>query len=285
MWREPERAFRELSAQAECFAREARKRANDWMVLWCAGAGVIGSRSEDLVCETAYFAKLLERLGGQLPDLPGKVLFASSAGGVYGNSYDHPLTEGSLCSPISEYGRNKLVQERLLINWAREQANISTLIARISNLYGPGQNLGKPQGLIAHISRSVLHKVPIRIYVPLDTQRDYFFAEDCARNLVASLKHLGGIAREDVVKIFHAGETTTIAGLIAAFARITKGHPRIIYSADTVRLQQPLRLQFKSTVWPELKPPVRTDLAVGIQRVHNHQLALFQKGLLPPLSV
>jgi hypothetical protein len=32
----------------------------------------------------------------------------------------------------------------------------------------------------------------------------------------------------------------------------------------------------------DLPFPPRTDLAVGIQRVHQYQLALFQQGRLPP---
>lgn len=284
-WREPVTAVQELTARVACFAREARHGDRTWMVLWCAGAGVIGSHFEDLAGESAYFIRLLEQLGRELPDLPGKVLLASSAGGVYGNCPDHPLTETSACSPISDYGLNKLRQERLLFEWAQAHPNVSTLTARISNLYGPGQNLGKAQGLIAHISRSLLHRAPVRIYVPLDTLRDYLFVDDCARHLLVCLKRLGTPVRENLLKIFHSGETTTIAGLIAAFARIAKGHPRIICSADTARLQQPLRLQFKSTVWPELPAPARTDLAVGIQRVHSHHLALFQQGLLPPLAL
>ena len=57
--------------------------------------------------------------------------FASSGGGVYGNNPDQPLTEDSLCFPISDYGRNKLRQERLLLEWAQGLGKVSTLIARI----------------------------------------------------------------------------------------------------------------------------------------------------------
>ncbi|HEX9009994.1 MAG TPA: NAD-dependent epimerase/dehydratase family protein, partial [Holophagaceae bacterium] len=173
--------------------------------------------------------------------------------------------------------------EGLLLQWAQDMPRVSTLVARISNLYGPGQHLEKPQGLIAHISRSILHHLPIHIYVPLDTQRDYLYVEDCARELLHGLQRLGSAPRENVVKIFHSGESTTIAGVIGAFARIAKGHPRIICSASPVGVQQPLQLCFRSGVWPDLDRTRRTDLAVGIQRVHQHLLARFQEGRLPPV--
>jgi UDP-glucose 4-epimerase len=281
-WQEPGRAFLEISTLAESFAAEVSSRASSWALLWCAGSGVVGTTAETLALETSYLGHLLKILGERLPDIQGKVLLASSAGGVYGNNTEQPLTETSVCMPISAYGQNKLAQERVLLNWAECHSNVSTLIARISNLYGPGQNLQKSQGLIAHISRSLIHHAPVYLYVPLDTIRDYVFASDCAAQLVCGLKRLRGSPTEHVVRIFSAGETVTIARIIAIFARIAKGHPRIIYSANPMRALQPGRLQFKASVWTDLHAPAKTDLAIGIQRVHQHQLALYQQGRLPP---
>ena len=142
--------------------------------------------------------------------------------------------------------------------------------------------MSKPQGLIAHISRSLLHHTPVHVYVSLDTLRDYVYVADCAAHLLRCLDHLRRVPRTNITKIFSAGETVTIAGIIAAFARIAKGHPRIICSADPAGSLQPLRLRFQSTVWTDLSMPARTPLTVGIQRVHQHLLSLFQEGRLPP---
>ena len=281
-WREPARGLAELAEHVRAFSRAVATGPRSWLVLWCAGAGVIGTTSEALAAETAYLERLLTLLGEQLSDVPGQVLLASSAGGVYGNNPDQPLTEDSVCFPISDYGRNKLRQERLLQDWAQGLANVSTLIARISNLYGPGQDMSKPQGLIAHISRSLLHHTPVHVYVSLDTSRDYIYAADCAAHLLRCLDRLGQLPRANITKIFSAGETVTIAGVIGAFARIAKGHPRIICSANPAGSLQPLRLRFQSTVWADLPAPPRTSLTVGIQRVHQHLLSLFQEGRLPP---
>jgi UDP-glucose 4-epimerase len=281
-WHDPARILFELANHVERFAGDVATGSRSWAVLWCAGAGIIGTSAEALDAETACFERLLHLLREHLADRPGQILLASSAGGVYGNNPEQPLTEESLCTPISEYGRNKLRQEHLLRECAHENPNVSTLIARISNIYGPGQNLNKPQGLISHLSRSLLYNTPVRIYVSLDTLRDYFFVTDCAAHLVRCLDRLRRGPRDNIVKIFGTGETATIASIIAAFTRIARRHPRIICAANPARSFQPVRLQFQSTVWTDLSAPTRTDLAVGIQRVHQHLLSLFQQGRLPP---
>jgi len=47
------------------------------------------------------------------------------------------------------------------------------MVGRMSNLYGPGQNLKKVQGLISQMCLRVLTRQPLVLYVPLDTIRDY----------------------------------------------------------------------------------------------------------------
>ena len=281
-WQDPPRAMAGLNERVEQYARQVKAGGGGWAVLWCAGAGIVGTTTTTLAGETAFFEHLLDLLGKHLSRAPGEIALASSAGGVYGNNPAQPLTEDSLCRPISDYGRNKLRQERLLMEWASNRPRVSSLVARISNLYGPGQNMDKPQGLIAHISRSLLHHRPVHVYVSLDTLRDYIFASDCAAHLLRCLDRLGRSPKTHIIKIFSAGETVTIAGIIAAFARIAKGHPRIICASAPAQALQPIRLQFQSTVWTDVPFPTRTSLPVGIQRVHQHMLSLFQQGRLPP---
>ena len=53
------------------------------------------------------------------------------------------------------------------------------LIGRIANLYGPGQNLAKAQGLVSQLCAAQLERARSSIWVSLDTLRDYLFAPDC----------------------------------------------------------------------------------------------------------
>jgi UDP-glucose 4-epimerase len=253
-----------------------------WCVYWCAGNGVVGTPAGRLAAETASLRFFLDRLGAGLGDLqialPGRVFLASSAGGVYGGSGEGRLTEAAFPRPISDYGRAKLEQEEVLREWTRDRPNISTLVGRLSNLYGPGQHLDKPQGLISHMSRCMIFGVPVRIYVPLDTIRDYLFAEDAATQIAAGMFRLGCEAPgggRHVIKIYGSGNETTVAGLIGVFRQISKRQVRIVSGLNPVRAQQPARLHFRSMIWADESATTRTELLDGVSRVHRHD---FRRG-------
>ncbi len=253
-----------------------------WMVLWCAGAGVVGTPAEALEKETKTLELLLGRLDAAAGDRPGFFFLASSAGGIYGGSQEVPLTEESTPRPISDYGRAKLRQEELLASWAAARPRVSLLIGRISNLYGPGQNLSKPQGLIAHLSRCLLHHVPAHVFAPLDTLRDHLYAPDGASQILMGLERLIRLPPPvRVVKIVASGQTASIGAILAVFSRIAKRQPRIICAGIPARALQPSRLALKSTVWTDLPLPAPTSLGEGIQAVYAHQLRLLQEGRLP----
>ena len=276
---------RELSHAIESFASEVRRLDRPWMVLWCAGAGGIGTASQAFRIESAALRQLVNGLGERLADpeapRPGVFLLSSSAGGVYGDNPDTPLTEDSRCSPISEYGRNKLNQEQLVLDWAGARPNVTCVVARFSNLYGLGQKLGRPQGLIAQLSRSMIHREPVHVYVPLDTLRDYLFVDDAARHVLRTLARLREGKSGSLVKIFAAGQSISIAGVIGIFARITKRSPRIVCMPHARHRQQPLRLQFRSRRPLDDDSPPRVDLAAGIHAMLQHHMRLYQQGRLP----
>lgn len=289
IWGDPDQLRQSIADAVQGFqTRLAAESRDGWCVYWCAGDGVVGTPADRLAAETASLRFFLERLGDPQSALPGRVFLASSAGGVYGGSAEHPVTEATLPQPISDYGRAKLEQEEALRDWARARPTVSTLVGRLSNLYGPGQHLDKPQGLISHMSRCLIFGVPVRIYVPLDTIRDYLFAEDAAMRIVAGMARLGREAPgggQHVTKVYSSGNETTVAGLIGVFRQIAKRQLRVVSGLAPVRSQQPARLQFRSTVWPDEPARPRTELLDGVNRVHRHQFALFQAGRLPPPSV
>ena len=287
-WQDPGRLRDAIADAVRHFRnRIVEQESSSWNIYWCAGAGVVGTSAAEFAGETATLRFFLERLGHAIESLPqritGHIFFASSAGGVYGGSAGRPLTEATLPRPISEYGRTKLEHEEILHDWAQTRPNVSTLVGRISNLYGPGQHLEKPQGLISHMSRCSIFNVPVRIFVPLDTIRDYLFVKDAAQRIVAAMARLhreapiGGL---HILKIFGSGNETTVAALIGIFRQVAKRHLRFVSAQSPVRLQQPLGLQFRSVTWLDETYLPRTELLDGINRVHSHQLALFQSGRL-----
>lgn len=289
-WRDPEQLGKSVADAVRDFANQLRSWPWDsWSVYWCAGSGVVGTSADRLAAETGtlrwFLDQLADVLSHQQRDLRGQVFLASSAGGVYGGNSETTLTEATPPRPISDYGRAKLKQEEVLRHWARTRPSVSTLVGRLSNLYGPGQHLDKPQGLISHMSRCMIFSVPVRIYVSLDTTRDYLFAEDAAARIVAGMARLGGeagVSGQHVTKIYSSGSETTVAGLIGVFRQIAKRQLRIVTGLNPVRSQQPMRIHLRSAVWSDEPSWPRTELFDGVNRVHRHQIALFQTGRLPP---
>jgi UDP-glucose 4-epimerase len=287
-WNQPEQLQRSLREAVWEFACAVAARPGaPWTVCWCAGAGVVGTSQAQLQAETAVLRSFLQQLASHtaLMQAPGYVFLASSAGGVYAGSSGRPIDEGTAPRPISDYGRAKLEQEELLGAWARERPGVATLVGRFANLYGPAQRLDKPQGLISHLSRCTLFRVPVHIYVPLDTIRDYLYADDAGDKVAAGLRRLSTRAPSEarqVVKVYGSEREISIAGLIGIFLRLARHHVRVILGSTAGRSQQPSQLQFRSRVWPGESPRPRIDLLEGISKVHQHNLTLFQAGRLPP---
>jgi len=280
-WSDPKALEADLGRAAREYLRAAGPDA-PWMVFWCAGAGVVGTPAEALAQETRALEILLDRLAAEGSGRPGFFFLASSAGGVHGGSREMPLTEESPPGPISDYGRAKLRQEELVGAWAAAQPRVSTLTGRISNLYGPDQKLSKPQGLIAHLSRCLLHHVPAHVFAPLDTLRDHLYAPDAAEQILQGMVRLAKLqAPVRVVKLIASGQTASIGAILAILSRIAKRQPRIVCSGSPKGKLQPSSLVLKSTVWIDLPLAAPTPLAAGIQSVFAHHLRLFQAGRLP----
>jgi UDP-glucose 4-epimerase len=163
----------------------------------------------------------------------------------------------------------------------RGTPGVSGLVARISNLYGPGRPT-RSQGLIGRLAETLVHRRPLNVYVPLDTLRDYLYAEDASRYILRCVHRLRRSEdRTSLVKIFAAEHSISIAGIIGILSRVAKRPPRIVCLRHAMNRQQPDRLCFRSRVWTDLAPPM-LDLAAGIRAVYEHHLALFQRGELPP---
>lgn len=290
----PERPLRWSDPQLDELLREAVLRfarlvteagtEESWQLYWCAGAGVVGTRAADLARESAAFRLMLECLGQQpvFRQRRGSILLASSAGGVHAGVVAQPASEGSATAPLSDYGRTKLAQEQLLAELTADWPSVSWLVARYSNLYGPGQKLDKPQGLISQLARCAVFGTPAHIFVPLDTIRDYLYAEDAGALTVDGMARLSALdpgAR--LTKIFASEREASIATLLGIFRSLTKRQLRVVLGVRSVSALQPSKLTFRSELWREQAALVRTELLDGIARVYRHQLRVYQEGKLP----
>src|SRR6266853_374114 len=151
----------QLEAAVQAFA--ASVGAPDrWEIYWAAGRGTMSSSADDLALESQFLALMLRLVQSKLCSVSdrGAVAFASSAGALYAGTHDHIITESTPFAPTSAYGQEKLSQEDLVRSIADANHCTAVLLARFSTLYGPGQSLSKPQGLLAHIARCMLRNRP-----------------------------------------------------------------------------------------------------------------------------
>lgn len=258
-WSDPGRALRALLDAADDAAEEVDRPDGAWDLVWCAGAGVVATSQEALEGEVSLLSSFLA--GMERP--PRAMFLASSAGGVYAGSSQPPFTETHEPRPASAYGVAKLRTEAA----ARMLATGGTKVAigRFANVYGPDQDLGKPQGLVSQLCLGRVTGRPVRIYVSTDTLRDYVYVEDAAAVAVAMLDRVAGEPDSTVVvKIVASGQGTTVAELVSAS---TKGFRRRLPVVQAVRgdTGQVRDLRLRSRVWVDLDGLVRTPLVVGLR--------------------
>lgn len=253
-------------------------RGARWSLVWCAGAGVVASGPDALDRERRVIERVLASSAAFLDEeaaARGTAFVASSAGGVYAGSSGAPFDEGTEPRPLAPYGWSKLGVEELFRSWAG-QTGVPVVVGRFANIYGPGQDLAKAQGLVSQLCLAHLQGRPSSIYVPVDTIRDYLFVDDAAALTVAALDRAGSLPPGSVVtKIMASGLGVTIGALIAELQRVVKRRPRIVWGSHASSSRQALDLRFRSLVWPELDRRSLTPIAAGI---HRTLLSLHQGG-------
>lgn len=251
-----------------------------WSVAWCAGAGVVGTDAEHLHRETRYLQTVLTAMSSA--PRPGRFFLASSAGGVHGAGSPTLIDEFTPVAPISEYGRNKVRQEALVADWAAATGH-TVLIGRISNLYGPGQVLTKPQGLVSQVMARCLLRRPIILSVPEETQRDFIFTDDAARRVVAWLQQTG--SSPPLVKIIASGRPVTLSKVFRVVRAVTGIEPRVIRRVTATSALQPLHLRFRSATLTSLDLIPARPLEVGARQTWDATLMRYgRSGLQLPLA-
>ena len=230
-------------------------------VYWCAGAGVVATSQEDLAAEVAVLEAFLGRWQPGDQHRHGFFL-ASSAGGVYAGASGGPFTERTEPAPLSSYGHAKLRTEAVATEFAR-RTGTALLVGRLSNLYGPGQNLSKPQGLVSALCRAQLTRQPVSVYVSLDTRRDYLFVDDAAAMVVAAT---GQVTDHGVraLKVIASERSTTVGAVLGDLHRITRRRPPIVLGTNPQSRFQVRDLRLRSVAWPHTSALARTPLSAGI---------------------
>ena len=114
-----------------------------------------------------------------------RVVFISS-GAVYGDQGHQPLKETAAPNPSSPYAVSKLASE-YYVRSIGQLWGIETVILRVFNAYGPGQNLPPSHPpVIPNFLRQAIRGGTIVVHGDGSQARDYIFVDDAVRAMVAA---------------------------------------------------------------------------------------------------
>lgn len=149
-----------------------------------------------------------------------RVVFVSSSS-VYGLQPATPIPETAMTNPISSHGIQKLTIEKYLL-LHQFQYGIDVRIVRLSNPFGPGQNLFGRQGFVALAIGHLMKNEPILMRDEGRPVRDFIYIDDVSTALaqvgnadsVPSILNIGfgvGYSIRQVVELLEELTGKTIA--------------------------------------------------------------------------
>lgn len=273
-WKRPDEATHVLQRNAQRYSEVVH---NHWTIVWAAGSAVVSTDENAAAIELAQFRAVVSAIRAHLPAGKGIFFLSSSAGGIYAGSSGAPFNEDTEATPLSAYGRLKLEMEGVALEGLGEHCQVA--IGRFSNLYGPGQNLKKAQGLISQLCLHALTRAALSIYVPLETTRDYLYVDDAAALASATIE--AARRRSPVgasVRVLASGEAATVARIIGIVDQQRRRRSLISLGVDPSSAFQVRDLRLRSLHPREQRGVVRTTLTVGVAKVFAHTSWLLRDG-------
>lgn len=160
-------------------------------ILWLVHASVPSTNDDSLVDDftlnVSPIIKFLEK-STELKNLK-KFIYLSSGGTIYGNTKLHiPIKESHSQKPISNYGLSKSIAEKY-IEYITRNKSYETIILRPSNVYGPYQNLVKPQGIIGFAFKAIKNNLTLDLYDDGKVIRDFIYVKDLANAVLFFLNN------------------------------------------------------------------------------------------------
>lgn len=184
-----------------------------------------------------------------------RLIFAST-GDVYEPS-ERPHAEDDQARATSVYGVSKLTGESLIRLWRAQGGMTSPVVARLFNVYGPGET--NPH-VLPHLISSLREGDELRLG-NTEARRDYTYVGDVAAALVALLS--GELA--DVTVNIGTGRSWSVAELVDWLKELTGRELTIRVDPERLRRTDRPNLQADTTLLDRLAPGVvSTALGTGL---------------------
>lgn len=190
-----------------------------------------------------------------------RVVFASTA-----DVYEPSLTahhEDDPIRPFNVYGASKIAGEWLLAFRAKQRAALDVRVARLFNVYGPGD-------ANAHVLPAILEQMRGSDAISLgDTtpRRDYNFVDDVAVTLCDLMEWGGGPVTVNI----GSGTSTSVSEIVTAIGQITGRTLTIARDPDRLRpIDRPELLADTATLRALLPNRHVTSIVDGLRRTLEH---------------
>ena len=138
-------------------------------------------------------------------------VYASSSS-VYGDAQQMPLSENTLCRPVSPYGVTKLAGEHLFGLYAKA-CQLHTVSLRFFTVFGPRQ---RPDMAFNKFMRGLLAGRPIDVYGDGTQTRDFTFVADIVEGIVRAPS-----APRGAVINLGGGQRVTLLEALETLAQVT----------------------------------------------------------------
>jgi UDP-glucose 4-epimerase len=179
-------------------------------VVYAAGGLLPAAAEEDPERDEQLTLAPLRAVLAALRGRPGRRLtYISSGGTVYGEPERIPVGEEAPTRPIGAYGRLHVRCEEE-IRRAQGDWGLGARILRCATVYGEHQLPDRGQGAVTTFLHRIEQGLPIDLYGGGATIRDYVYAPDVGRAVVALLERPEG---EDVLNV-GSGEGTSLLELL-----------------------------------------------------------------------
>lgn len=151
-----------------------------------------------------------------------RFVFLSSGGTIYGSGVVDRFKESDPEMPLCSYGIVKLATEKY-IQMYNKLHGLSYSVLRLSNPYGPGYRLDKPQGAVGFFINSILGDKTIEVWGDGSVERDFIFIDDAVEAISSAV-----LSEENALLLnVGSGVSTSINELINIIGSETGKKPKV----------------------------------------------------------